>query len=305
MIIVTDENFGRHLYLPVKSTNLSTKYGFNCVPFNVMANNVRMSPASNKTAGTLLGSFHKSYLTSNKTEISDLQPIGSVGATIDHIYGGEQWHGVDTYRDIYSNSYGVATSQSGSIIKYNTQSITTGEMYITDTNYSSGTHQGTSYYAKFQNQDCYAIRCPVFYDLTINNISSYYVLLVKGTKSEILNDGFSFTQIVLYGNFSANYDPQAGTLTTSVSAQYYQSEAYPETLRDVHRGIFCDVRPLYTKKIYGEDYCVISVTRLFYGDFMPQGTVQWVAMPYICHNFGTAYIIHAGMEMYGTVQLHS
>lgn len=303
MIIVTDENFGRHLYLPVKSTNLNTDYGFNCVPFKVMANNVRMSPASNKTAGTLLGSFHKSYLASNQTAISNLQPIGP-NLTIGSIYSGGQYHGVDTYRDVYSKSYAVATSLSGSIIKYNAQSITTGEMYITDTNYSSGSH-GTSYYADFENQNCYAIRCPVFYDLTINNISSYYVLLVKGTKSEILNDGFSFTQIVLYGKFSENYDPQTGTLTTSISAQYYQSEAYPETLRDVHRGIFCDIRPLYTKKINGEDYCVISVTRLFYGDFMPQGAVQWVAMPYICHNFGTAYIIHAGMEMYGIVQLQS
>lgn len=302
MIIVTDENSGRHLYLPVKSTNLSTDYGFNCVPFNVMVNNVRMSPASNKTAGTLLGSFHKSYLTSNKTAISDLQPIGSY--TIGSRYSGRQWHEVEAYRDIYSESYAVATSLSGSIIKYNAQSITTGEMYITDTNYISG-DPGTSYKADFENQNCYAIRCPVFYDLKINNISSYYVLLVKGTKSEILNDGFSFTQIVLYGNFSGNYDPQTGTLTTSISPQYYQSESYTNPAREVHRGIFCDVRPLYTKKINGEDYCVISVTRLFYGDFIPQGTVQWVAMPYICHNFSTAYIIYAGMEMYGTVQLQS
>ena len=219
MIVLTDNNFGRHLYLPVKPSGLVTEYGFNCLPFDIMSNNVRMSPASNKTAGSLLGSFHKSYLTSSQRNISHLQPMATSASLVGTMYSGGQYHGIGAYTDRYSTAYTISPSRTGDIIKYAAQSLTMGPLYITDSNYSTGSH-GTSYYANFEYQYCYALRCTALYHMSINHIASYYVILVKGTKSEILNDSFGFTQIITSGSFTADYDPVAATLTAPCSVLF-------------------------------------------------------------------------------------
>jgi hypothetical protein len=228
--------------------------------------------------------------------------MATSASLVNTMYSGGQYHGVDEYTDRYSIAYTISTSRAGDIIDYAAQSLTMGPLYITDSNYSSGSH-GTSYYANFEHQYCYALRCNIFYHMTVDHLSSYYVLLVKGTKSEIMNNGFGFTQIITSGSFSANYDPDTATLTAPISADYFQSSPDHVKKINTYKGIYCDVRPLYTVTIGGESYCVISVTRLFYNDYLAQN-VQWIAMPYVCHEFSSVYVIYAGMEIYGSVQLN-
>ena len=132
MIVLTDNNFGRHLYLPVKPSGLVTEYGFNCLPFDIRSNHVRMSPASNKTAGSLLGSFHKSYLTSSQRNVSHLQPMATSASLVNTMYSGGQYHGIGAYTDRYSTAYTISPSRTGDIIKYAVLQKTARQMISQD-----------------------------------------------------------------------------------------------------------------------------------------------------------------------------